>query len=255
VAARFPGSRPPALPEPIPHGFIAYARLEANAQFPIPYADLPAPLTWTDGAGQRSEVRSFGVPENDPIVSRKGQIRIYYSKETRNPYSHQFVLNLNHPSQSIQVWIAQVPRKATLSETLADIAQRCDSQRNSQQGQGDMPEIESTLSVPEMSWKLTHSFDGLVGKHFMSGPLTNGMFTTAREDLELKLNRNGAEVKSEVVLGGAGGGSEKPPVPHFTVDGPFLLAMWQRGAERPFLVVWVENDELLRSFTAGSNEN
>jgi hypothetical protein len=223
--------------------------MELATTFPIPYVDRDFPLIWTNSAGQKSEVRAFGIPQFGGDAGPRSQPRVFYLKQSDPHQAIQFVLNLNAPTLPTQVMIAQIPRQATLNQTLRDMVQRCNSQRGDIGSRGMTLEDESTLAIPEMAWRIEHSFNDLAGTHITSGPLSSVKIEIARQDIDLRLERSGAEVKSESVVGGTFGG-RGPKAPAYDVSGPFLLVLWQRGADSPFLVVWVENDELLNAFQA-----
>jgi hypothetical protein len=59
--------------------------------------------------------------------------------------------------------------------------------------------------------------------------------------LRFKLDRFGASVRSEADFMCAA----KVQPKRFIFDGPFLAVMKKRGAQHPFLVMWLENAELL----------
>jgi len=59
------------------------------------------------------------------------------------------------------------------------------------------------------------------------------------QKIEFKLDRSGAELEAESKM-------ECYPAPvHYDFDSPFLLYMKKRDALYPFLVIWVDNPELL----------
>jgi len=93
------------------------------------------------------------------------------------------------------------------------------------------------LRVPEMVWRIDHRFTELIDK-----PLVNvGMpIVEAIQTIQFRLDRSGAAVESEARL------APKAIPRDFIFDRPFLVYMQKRGAEQPFFVMWVDNDELLR---------
>ena len=61
----------------------------------------------------------------------------------------------------------------------------------------------------------------------------------SRQDVMFKLDRRGAEVRSE------SGVYEASESTYFVFDRPFLVVMKKRGAEHPYFVMWVDNAELI----------
>jgi len=101
-----------------------------------------------------------------------------------------------------------------------------------------------------MAWRLSHNFLELKDLIFTSGPLKeqNKKIVGATQDIDFRLDRSGAELRSEAQMQIATLGMS----PSYFITSPFLLVMRQRTSPRPFLVIWVENDELLRNFTQDS---
>ena len=62
----------------------------------------------------------------------------------------------------------------------------------------------------------------------------------ARQGIEFRLNRGGAELGSEAKV-------MMLPIPtHYHFDRPFLIAMRKRGAANPFFLMWIDNREVLK---------
>ena len=69
----------------------------------------------------------------------------------------------------------------------------------------------------------------------------------AQQDILFRLDRSGAELKSEAKMYALGGAT------HFVVDRPFLIYMCQRGAKTPYFALWVDNAELLNRWPEAGN--
>src|SRR5262245_23354856 len=104
--------------------------------------------------------------------------------------------------------------------------------------------INDTLLVPNMRWKIRHRFEELAGqdKVLVNAPLAGLYIDEASQVLQFQLDRSGAELTSEAAVVA----KLSPQEYHF--DRPFLLYMKKRGAARPFLVMWIENAELLQKW-------
>jgi hypothetical protein len=241
VSKRFAGSAAPQLPPPAPETAIAYARLELKAKFPVPYFDQQTPFQWKDASGAAHDVHAFGIFSDSPD-KLLAQPRVLFDHPQHADQPREFALDLNDPSQPIEIMVAKVSRRATLAETLAaiDDARRQDTPKQL--------EYASILVVPEMAWRVSHEFEQLKDRRITSGPLAEGKIAEARQDIDFRLDRSGVELRSEsfviTLLG-------RTPVYEF--DGPFLLVLRQRTSEKPFLVMWVENDELLRPFASAAD--
>ena len=95
------------------------------------------------------------------------------------------------------------------------------------------------LLVPNLFWQLSHHFSELEGKSFANGTLKGQPIVVAQQDILFRLDRSGAELKSESRMGVMMGPR------HFILDHPFLIYMTQRGSQTPFLAMWIDNAELL----------
>lgn len=98
------------------------------------------------------------------------------------------------------------------------------------------------LSVPNIYWDIEHHFNELEGqdKRFINKGFEGIYLDAAIQKTRFKLDRKGAEVSSEAAgwLGEIGN-------KNLAFNRPFLIFMKKRGAKYPFLVVWVDNSELL----------
>jgi hypothetical protein len=243
----FPGSHLPDLASPLPEGVVAYARLEASAQFAIPFFDSRQPLNFFDSTGA-TEVRAFGIRSEDKFKSHemRAQVDVLYvtpEDERKDDLSgpDEFVLDLSSSSQPNQLIVARIAPRETLAATLAAVdvlVERGQSFHASMRSFGP----NDVLLVPEMLWRIEHRFAELQGNRIAGGALDGLEIEGARQDIRFRLDRSGAELRSEAAM-------EMAPIPtHYVLDRPFLLIMKKRDAPRPFLVIWVDNAELLRPF-------
>jgi hypothetical protein len=107
------------------------------------------------------------------------------------------------------------------------------------------------MAVPTAAWRVNHYFSELIGmdKRLLNTGFEDYFILNAQQDTEFRLDRTGAEVKSEAkiecVKSEAVEKDEEPPPLKLIFDRPFLVYMKKRGADQPFFVMWVENAELL----------
>jgi hypothetical protein len=235
MAARFPDVAPPQL-DAGPAGAIAYAYLRAAVWYKYEYSDNPYPFHFKSATGEEVAVRSFGIRLDDDFRGRHTpheQVQILFEDEK------EFALDLCKQSAPNQIVLAQLSWQSTLTRTLARLQEKIT------QAQGALPELpgRSTLQVPAMDWQLDHHFRELEGRDkALLNPSVQGVyFDTALQRIRFRLHRSGAEVQSEsrIVAKSA------PPRKQYHFDQPFLLVMQKRGAQQPFLVLWVANGELL----------
>jgi hypothetical protein len=237
VAQRFPDSPAPNLPPLGPMDLLAYARLEVKAKFPVPYFDAPYAVSWTDGAGAKHAIRTFGIHESHGYDELRRQASVLYAPPAEAQLE-DFVLDLNDASQPVQILVAQVEKKSTLAETLAAVDAVCKTS-----GERDVIDV---MLVPEMAWRVQHQFGELVGLTVQSGPLQDSTVKSATQSVDFRLDRSGAELRSEAEMPMAV--SAISPLRSYIINRPYLLVMRLRSSQRPFFAAWIDNDELLRPF-------
>jgi hypothetical protein len=234
MAQRFPGVPTPRWgPEDV---CGAFAYLRASLKFTRRYANNKKPLPFTGAGGEKTQVRSFGIPFN--YQSRSGlfeQIALLHATSRWRDGENSFILDPCKDSLPYQLLLAQVPRQKTLAAALADVAKRCELAPAPE----DARRFDSFF-VPHFRFRIAHWFGELEGRALLNPP-TKGLFLSrAEQHVDFALDASGAKLESRAYPAGAKGG---PSELHF--DQPFLLVMRKRGGPGPFLVLWVENDELL----------
>jgi hypothetical protein len=208
---------------------VAYSYLQASLAFAYPYFDYDPPLFFKTTDGRETKVASFGIREIDDYayMRLRKQVKVMHVKYSRdNPsYPLEFVVDLYQDSKPNQIVLACVEPKDTLAQTIEDIDSR----------EMEYPEYHSrfgpndVLCVPNLFWKIEHQYPELEG----------GLIQKARETIEFRLNRSGAELRAQSKI-------YCTPMPrHFVFDRPFLIYMKKRGAEHPYFAAWIGNEELL----------
>ena len=87
--------------------------------------------------------------------------------------------------------------KPTLAEMLAAVDDRIDKAAGMKEGNDELGSIDM-LRVPDMVWRITHRFAELEGQEFANERFKRQRFEIAQQDIQFRLNRNGAQLKSEV---------------------------------------------------------
>lgn len=222
------------------NGAVAYAYLQASVKFDIPFFDNDEPFEFTDSAGQKTAVASFGIRENDDYAYYKlrSQVAILYrgNAPDRGGEVPEFVVDPCSNSRPYQIILAMLTPKATLADSVADVELK--TRGGSPHGLGP----RDTLLVPNMAWQIAHRFAEIEGvdKPILNPNLQGLHISTAAQVIRFRLDRSGAEVVSESK------NEVKPWAFYFHLNRPFLIIMKKRDAKRPFFVVWVDNAELLQ---------
>jgi hypothetical protein len=251
LAQKFPSKQPPTFPGAIPDPFIVYSYLEANVKFSLPYFENRRALEFTDSAGRKTKITSFGIrPEDDFAYHRlRAQPRILFHKALflkGGEKDWEFAIDLCADSKPSQIVVARINREPTLAAAIARVER--DAIDVEKRERDNPPHIlkspfeigvSDVLLVPNLLWQLSHHFSDVEGKGFINTRFKGRPLTVAQQDITFRLDRSGAELQSEskmVVMCGPG---------EYIVDRPFLIYMIQRGSKIPYFALWIDNAELL----------
>jgi hypothetical protein len=181
-------------------------------------------------------VRSFGFSRRGDA---EGAPRILYDGGRRG--GGELALDLASDASPVQVIVALVHRERSLGETVRALDDRIAGYR----GRGELDEADG-FAVPCVRLDATHRFGELEGRS-LEGPGVPGalLLSSVVESLSFRLDGTGARVPRE----GAPAATHLPR--EYAVGGPFLVLAKKRGADRPFLVLWVDGPELLAGAASG----
>jgi len=241
MAKRFPSEQQPDFSDVLPIDvIIAYSYLMANVKFRIPYFENNKEFIFRDSQGNETPVTSFGIrPEDDYAYKKlRKQVEILYYSHHQDSYKlMEFAVDLCKDTKPNQIVLAVIEPKDTLEQTLAYLDDKIVGFTKDdffhQFG------INDVLLVPNIFWRITHHLKELEGKYLANKGFEDLYIRLALQMIQFRLDRSGAELKSEAKVYAA-------PIPNiFVFDRPFLIYMKKRGAEFPFFVMWIDNAELL----------
>ena len=237
---------------------VAFAYLQAMIKFTHPFGQVEK-IPFTDSVGNRTRVAGFGCEHYDySCEPAHRQVEILYYRSPpdaaagRYPPKAEFAVDLCKSSRPYQIVLARVEQRDTLGETVSDLQQKIDKHRPREKnltgepfsGYNPMLETGEPVIVPEMFWKISHHFKEIEGQSLAAvGPIME-----ASQITHFRMDRFGVVLKSEARFAKA-----EAIARSFVFDGPFLLYMQKRGTERPFLVMWVDNAELLTPAASGND--
>lgn len=241
MTRRFPAVPPPDLGAG--NAAVAYSYLAAACQFDLPFFDNDEPLEFTDVAGKKSPVKSFGIRWKEEFGYRelRKQVHILYTPPDPRMEmggSSEFVLDPCRTSKPYQVVIARVDRKPTLAETITDVRQKIAAGSNAEPRESNLGPNDVML-IPNISFRVSHRFREVEGKLVENPPLNGLPIDTAMQTVLFRLDRSGVELEAESVV------KIKPLPRYFLADRPFLVYLAKRDGGNPFFAMWVETAELL----------
>jgi hypothetical protein len=245
MAKKFPKVSPPQWEPDSLREAVAYAYLQTAVRFKYLFLDNDESFLFTDSTGKQTAVKSFGIRKKDQAIFRelRGQVAILYFNEDslrRDREVEEFIIDPFRDSTPHQIILARVKQKPTLGAMVADV----ESKTNGKLPRPWSPHFSETdtLLIPNIHWRIEHEYPALQGpgKEFLNPALAGNFLNKACQTIDFKLDRGGAELKSEARMELTKGGTGS-----FSLDRPFLLYLKKRDAKYPFFVMWVDNSELL----------
>lgn len=238
MAKKFP-SFPARLVPTSENAIVAYAFLQKRLPFALSFDRLAKPLNIRE-TNRVVNVFSFGIQDVASHGPREEELR---KQVTVLDYVNDddFVIRLVTPRE--YVVLAKVSRNGTLGEMLADVRGRVTRPR----GRNVSPElaIEETIAVPLLSLFVEQEYQELMGRTLQNQRFSGLPIVSARQLIHFQLDESGAILESEAELQFLNG-DEPPPRPrHFVFDEPFLIYLQESPSQEPYLVMWVENSELM----------
>ena len=245
IRVKFPNKELPLFPQSSNNSFLIYAYLESNVSFPIPYFQNRNPLVFTDSNGKKINLSSFGIRSEDKYAyfELRKQPRVLYQKNKKDVINElaEFVIDINSNSYPNQIILACIEPAETLLKTISKVEKKISDATNKNNWFYDIGSND-VLIVPDMFWKISHCFKKIQGKNIINKELKGTIIEIAKQDIYFRLDRSGAELKSESMI-------LLLPIPnHYIFNKPFLLYIKKRDTLSPYFVMWVDNTELLTKY-------
>ncbi|MEI7475411.1 MAG: hypothetical protein WCK67_11610 [bacterium] len=221
------------------YDIFAYSFLYKELYFNTAFERLINPIEFKSN-NKKSYVSAFGINSFDSSTNNKlaEQVSIPYYKN-----DNEFILKLKTAKDDIL--LAELPKKETLSATL-NYSQRLISQnKETYLTEGD------SVKIPIIKFNIGHSYKEFIGKELLNTnfkPNKNIKYFIAKatQDTKFKLDEKGAILKSESKIEvKAGCALISRQIKNLTFNKPFLLYMKENKSSIPYLVIWVENPEIL----------
>ena len=250
MTRRFPSEAAAEFDELSANAIVAYAFLLANVKFSIPYFENKDEFLFTDSNGVAIPISSFGIRLQDGHAYKKlrEQVQVLYQWRDPNSLSEnpdEFAVDLCRKSKPNQIVLAAIKPEETLKLTLASLEKKIsDYSKMTKRFQPRPFGPNDVLLVPNIFWRVFHHFHELEDNSLLNKGFEIYFVREASQMIQFRLDRSGAELKSEAKVSEARV-SVAPAPTYYTFDSPFLIYIKKRGAERPFFVMWIDNSELL----------
>lgn len=239
--AKFPMATFP-LPQPTPLAeLLAYCYLQKRLPFEAKFDRMKDPLRFHGSQGEQPVI-NFGIQNYqwiDPGVERlRTQIDVLDYVNDNN-----FVIRLK--TLSNHILLAKVPPTESLAVTWEAVAKRL---KKPQGGITPPPLVPGEpFAMPNVAFFIERNFEELE-RRAITHPEIGLRLAIAKQLIKFQLDESGAklEAAAEIVAESGTTGPPRPPDPRrFLMDRPFLLALHERGTETPYLVLWIDNAELM----------
>lgn len=230
VRSKFPGQREMGLIVG-PDDALGYARLIKDLPFETQFHVLPKVVAFAEGPPR---VRAFGMfadEGSEAAFAMLKQVALYAPPDApEHTYGPWFGVTELVPKGGADRIYLQAPASvpATLEDGWRAMAAVLSKGRNIQL------DVSPDLVIPRIRLDVEKSFDSLLGAQVEG----SSRLAVAYQRTQFSLDERGARLDSEAAFACA-------IVPKAVYDRPFLLALRRQGATRPYLLLWIANDDLL----------
>jgi len=212
------------LPSLLPDDLAAFAVLVKDLPFEHSFDEYGS----LKFEGSERAVRAFGMSRHSGGPDKRAvldQLRIHMADAANPDRPEGFVIEISVRGGRDRLLLARVDPAPTLRETWERV-------RDAARESGEAPDEDTVLAIPKLNFDITHRFTELEGKP----PALLAAFERTR----FRLDETGARLESYAYMV-----ARESVDRAFLFDHPFLLALVQKGATRPYLLLWIGNDELL----------
>jgi hypothetical protein len=234
---RFPDAtlKVPDSAEDDPYAIISYAYLAKSLPFEERFDSLRRPLTFLTSHGGVS-VEAFGIEPHSPNAAKlRSQIHVM---DYQGP--DDFILELETREKEDQLVLAKIPPGETLGAMIQSVEKRIAD------GSAQQPIIAGErFEVPNVSLAVIHKYSELIGRSLLNEKYGGYVIAAAEHAIGFGLDAVGARVESHGYLQLTTGKSRHVRR-EFIFNRPFLIYLKRRDGQRPYLVIWIETQEVLQ---------
>lgn len=224
---------------------VTYSYLRRSLPFPTRFARSGTiPMEFRSGA-DAWHVEFFGAPQRTADQFSFQVSILHYSGE------HDFVVLLSSRVQDEFIVLAKMQQPDTLSAGVAAVQTHLEAER------GGVTVLEvggkeefylntlshgDILAIPIVDLNVAANFPQLCDRLFKNPGFEKVFLNQVYQDVAFRMDEAGATVRS-TAYGVCGALSSKPR--RFLFDRPFLLTLWKKEAEQPYLAIWVASSDVL----------
>jgi hypothetical protein len=179
-----------------------------------------------------SRVDCFGFKLSDPNPRRNLEL-IDYRNE------NDFIMKVNCKDSLDEVYFAKVQNKSTLEATYRSVAKRLMSGNHQSICENDI------VKIPYLKIDTVFKLNDLISKEFAD----NWFFKNAEQKTLFDLNKKGITIESTSSSIVQFADYEEQGFYLLAFNQPFLVVLKKKNFERPYFLMWVGNDEFMKSYS------
>lgn len=215
-----------------PFAIVSYAFLLKELYFKKNFQSFE--FSFFNGS-HSTDVKAFGIKKDSEESFYKEMQDQVVIKDYRD--WNDYIIQLSSKDKKEEIILARVRPSKTLGGTLQAVQERVKNGKEEYLIKGD------SLKIPEINFDVSKEYKELYGKNILNKGFEGYEIVKAIQDIKFSLNKEGAKLKSEALIITLG--LEEAGPKRLSFDQPFLLYMKQAGSEKPYLVLWIANPEIL----------
>lgn len=205
--------------------FLIYSYLEKNMKFE-PSFEGNHKIKF-----KNSTVKAFGFKDNSGNKDMRKNVTHYFN---HNEPSYQ-IITIKTDKGNEELILSDIPLDRTLLDTYnSTIA----IMKNSDKYDIDS---EGTLLIPKIAFNVSHDAKEIIGLKIVNNKY-NWQIEESNQITQFIVNEHGVKLKSRVKISFAKGGASR----HIIFDKPFMLILKQKNSDKPYFMLWIDNEELLQ---------
>ena len=216
-----------------PSEILAYAFLFKDLRFDQEFESLEAPVLFKGEVPVNAfGIKKYSFGEAHKLLGQQVEI-IDYSND------NDFIISLKSSSPQDELILAKVKPGGTLLETVNSVFKRFGPGNKTSMKEND------SLQIPKIDFDVLREYSEIRDNAVLNKGFTNCFLAKAIQKIRFRLNQKGALLKSDAGIKFEFYGGPMQRSKKLVFDQPFLLCLKEKSAKYPYLVMWIENAELL----------
>lgn len=199
---------------------------------------------------EKQMVESFGCVFCEREL--KDQIEVLFFKSQRD-----FALKLLTQNDENEILLYRSPRRRkSLKAYYDDLLKKRNEKKNKKEWWRYSFLSEDVFAAPVLKFNIEAQIEELLGVIFYSN-LGEIQIDDARQRIALAFDEKGAEIETEAYVSVKAADAERTKIipKNLIFDEPYLIAFKKKNFENPYLLLWVDNTELMKPMDKNKEEN